>query len=74
MMARMDSQPEKMEAVIDVFEEGLDKMDTTELEDNPKKSDAIEKHQEVPKEEAAVEIIAGTGEPIWGLDLAKGHR
>jgi hypothetical protein len=34
MMARMDSLLEKMEAVVDVFEERLNKTDTTDLEAN----------------------------------------
>jgi hypothetical protein len=33
-VARMDSQLEKKEDAVDVFEEGLDKMDTTDLEAN----------------------------------------
>lgn len=34
MMASMDSQLEKKEAAVDVFEERLDKMDTKDLEAN----------------------------------------
>jgi hypothetical protein len=51
----MKHGPEEMEAVVDVFEQGLDKMYTTDLEANEEKSDAVEEHQEVPKEEATVE-------------------
>jgi hypothetical protein len=41
---------------VDVFEERLNKMDTTGLEDNREKSETVVEHQEAPKE-AAVEII-----------------
>jgi hypothetical protein len=34
MMVRMNSQLEKMDAAVDVFEERLNRMDTTELEVN----------------------------------------
>jgi hypothetical protein len=34
MMARMDSQLDKMEAMVDVFEENLMKINTTNLEAN----------------------------------------
>jgi hypothetical protein len=34
IMATMDSQLEKMEAVVDVFEERLNKIDTMDLEAN----------------------------------------
>jgi hypothetical protein len=34
MMARMDSQLQKIGATLDDFEEGLNKMDTTDLEAN----------------------------------------
>jgi hypothetical protein len=34
MMARMDSQLDKIEAMVDVFEERLTKMDTMNLEAN----------------------------------------
>lgn len=43
MMARMDSQPEKMEAMVNVFKEVLDKMDTTELKANLNK---VRRHRE----------------------------
>jgi hypothetical protein len=35
MMARMDSQLEKMEPTVDVFKERLKKMEATDLEANP---------------------------------------
>jgi hypothetical protein len=57
MMARMVSQPKKMEAVVDVFKEKLKKMDTTDLEANWEKLEDVTEHQEVPKEEAMVETI-----------------
>jgi hypothetical protein len=54
--ARTEANPEKMKAsleemkaTVDVFEERLDKMDTTDLEANQEKLNAVVKHQEVPK-------------------------
>jgi hypothetical protein len=61
-----------MEATVDIFKERLGKMDTTDLENNREKSEGIEVHQEVPKEEAVVEIIGTSenrsldGEPVVG--------
>jgi hypothetical protein len=46
-----------MEAVVDVFRERLDKMDTTDLETTREKLEAIVVHQEVPNKEAAVKTI-----------------
>jgi hypothetical protein len=56
-MARMNSQLEKMEAAVDVFEERLNKMATTDLEANREKSEAVAEQQDAHKEEAAVETI-----------------
>jgi hypothetical protein len=62
-----DACPEKVKAnqektkagqeEMDVFEERLDKMDTMDLEASREKSEAISVHQEVPKDEGAVETI-----------------
>jgi hypothetical protein len=46
-----------METAEDVFEESFDKMETTNLEANWRKSEALPEHQEVPTDEAAVETI-----------------
>jgi hypothetical protein len=43
-----------MEAVVDVFEERLNKTDTTDLEANWETSEAVTEQQDAPKEEAAV--------------------
>jgi hypothetical protein len=43
-MVRMYSQLEKMETMENIFEGRLNKMDTTDLEANPGKSDAAEEH------------------------------
>jgi hypothetical protein len=58
MMARMDSQLEKIEAVVDVFEERLNGMDTADVEANRETSGAIVEQQDGPNEEAMVETIA----------------
>jgi hypothetical protein len=50
-------------------QEAMDKMDTTDLEANQEKSDDIAKHQEEPKEEAAVETIRA----LEDQQLATGH-
>jgi hypothetical protein len=46
-----------MEAAVDVFEDRLGKMDTTDLEANRENSEAIAVHQEVPNERAEVETV-----------------
>jgi hypothetical protein len=43
--------------VVDVFEERLNKMNTADLKANREKSEGVAVHQEVPDEEAEVEII-----------------
>jgi hypothetical protein len=48
---------EEMEAVVDVFKERLDKMDTTDLETSGEKLEAVAVLQEIPNEEAAVKNI-----------------
>jgi hypothetical protein len=48
---------EEMGVTVNVFEERLDKMDTTDLEANRQKLDTIAVYQDVPNEEAAVETI-----------------
>jgi hypothetical protein len=55
--SRMDSHVEKMEAAVDVFEERLNEMDTTDLEGNREYSEAVAEKQDVPKGEAAVANI-----------------
>jgi hypothetical protein len=49
-MARMDSQLEKMDACIGTTE-------ATDLEVNPKEIEIEAEHEEIPKEEAAMETI-----------------
>jgi hypothetical protein len=56
-LEKAKANPEKMKAMAGVFKERLDKMNTTDLEANQEKSNAVAEHQEVPKEEAAVETI-----------------
>jgi hypothetical protein len=46
-----------VEAVVDVFEEGLDQMDITNLEANREKFNTVVEHQEFAKEEATVRTI-----------------
>jgi hypothetical protein len=57
MTARMDSQLEKMEAMVDVFEERLKKMDTTDFEANRGKLETVVEQQDVPKEEAVLKTF-----------------
>jgi hypothetical protein len=56
-MVRKDSQLEKIEAAVEVFEERLNKTDTVDFEANREKSEAVAEQQDAPKEEAAVETI-----------------
>jgi hypothetical protein len=64
----------KMEAYIEASHEpreaesktDLEKVYTTGLETNLERSEVIEEHQEVPKEEGAVETYLNTGGLIWG--------
>lgn len=41
---------EEMEVTVDIFEEGLDKMDTADLEANPKQKETVTQQQDVPDE------------------------
>jgi valyl-tRNA synthetase len=56
MIVRIHSQLEAMEAALDISEERLNKMDTTDLEANREKLEALAEQQDVPKAEAAVKI------------------
>jgi hypothetical protein len=69
VMARMYSQLEKMKAAENVFEERLNKMDTTDFEAKPGKSDAVEERQNVHKEEAAMETIGVLMDQKWDQHL-----
>jgi hypothetical protein len=61
----------EMEAAVDVFEERLDKMYTTDLECNPENYDAVEEHQEVHKKGAAVETIGALEDRYGDRHLAE---
>jgi hypothetical protein len=50
---------EEMETAVGVFEDRLDKMDTTDVEANTEGKKTIAEQQEVHNEEAAVEMIRG---------------
>jgi hypothetical protein len=73
-MARMYPQLEKMETAENVFEGSSNKLDTTDLEANPEKSDAVAEHQEAPKEETAVETIEVFIDQNGDHHLAVRHR
>jgi hypothetical protein len=53
----MKASLEEMEAVVDVFKERLNKMNTTDLEASAENLETVAACQEVPNEEAAVETI-----------------
>jgi hypothetical protein len=57
MMARMDFQLEKKEAMVNVFEERSNKMDVTDLEASREKLEAVAEQQDALKEEVAEDII-----------------
>jgi phage-related minor tail protein len=57
MMARMDSQIEKMEDAVNVFKERLNKMDTTDLEANREMSEVVAEQHDIPKEDDGVKTI-----------------
>jgi hypothetical protein len=59
IMTNMDSQLEKMEAC-------LGKAEATDLVANPQKMESVVVHEEVPKEEAAVEMIGALED--WSVD------
>jgi hypothetical protein len=63
-----------MEAAVDVFEERLDKMDTTDFEANREESEAVTVYQEVPNEEAAVETVGALEDGYRDQHLAVGRR
>jgi hypothetical protein len=70
MMAMMDSHLEKMEAMVNVFEERFKKMETTDLEANPEERESKAEHEEVPKEEAAVQSVRALKERYGDWHLA----
>jgi hypothetical protein len=57
-----------------VFEERLNKMDTTDSEVSREKSDAVAENQEVPNEEAEVEPVGALKGRHEDLHLAVGRR
>jgi hypothetical protein len=57
---------DEIEFMMDVFKERFDKMDTTDLEANPEEKETIAEQQEVPNEEAAVEMIGA--QQVWSGD------
>jgi hypothetical protein len=60
---------------VDVFEEKLNRVDTTDLKANGlKNSEAVTVHQEVPNEEAAVQTIGALEDRYRDRHLAVGHR
>jgi hypothetical protein len=65
MMARMDTQIEKMEAVVDVFEERLHKMDTKDLEGKQEKLEYIAEQQDDPSGRGLSQNYRSTAGPIW---------
>jgi hypothetical protein len=59
---------------VDVFEEGLDKMDTTDLEANWEKSEAVLEQQDIPMEGTEVENIRALVYQYGDWHLAPGHH
>jgi hypothetical protein len=74
MMAGTDSQLETMGAARDIFEGRLNEMDTTDLEANREKSEALAEQQDVPKTEAAVKNIGAPKDRYGDRHLAAGCR
>jgi hypothetical protein len=72
MMSRMDSHLETMEAAVDIFEERLNEMDTTDFEGNREKSDCKAEQQDAPKEETAGENIGALVDRYGDRHLAVG--
>jgi hypothetical protein len=72
--ARMDSELEKMEAAVELFEERLNKMETTDLETKRGNSEAVAYQQEVPNEEAEVETVGALEGRYGDRKLAVGRR
>jgi hypothetical protein len=73
-MTRMDSQLQKIKAMVDVFEERLNKMNTMNLEANQKKLEAIVEQQEVPREETVVQTIRTLVDRYGDWHLAIGQH
>jgi hypothetical protein len=79
-LENVKTSPEKMKANLeemetgDVFEERLNKMDTTDLEANHEKCEAMPEHQEAPKVEAAVEIARALKKWYGDQHPAVGHH
>jgi hypothetical protein len=64
---------EEMEAAVVVFEECSDKMDTMDFEPSQEKPDTVAEHQEVSKDEVAVEIIGALEDRYGNWHLAVGR-
>jgi chromosome segregation ATPase len=54
---KINGDLEEMEVAVDFFKERVEQMDTTNLETNQEKLDAVAGHQGVPTEETTVETI-----------------
>jgi hypothetical protein len=66
MMAEVESQLEKMEACLGKT--------VTDLEANPEKKESVVVHEEVPKEETAVETFGALKERYWDRHIAVRRR
>jgi hypothetical protein len=69
-----EGRPGRNGGAVDVFEERLYKMDTTDLEANRENSEAVTMHQEVPNEEAEVETVGALEDRYRDQNLDIGRR
>jgi hypothetical protein len=74
MMARTDSQLEKMETTVDVFKERLNKMDIKDLMANRGKLEVVAEQQDIPQEKGAVKTIRALEGRYGDRHLAVGRR
>jgi hypothetical protein len=69
MMVRMESQLEKMEAMVEINQE---EVNATDLEANPEEIKSETEHEEVPKEKTAVEIFGASSHRALSTAEEKG--
>jgi hypothetical protein len=62
-----------MEAMVDVFEERLNRMDNTDLEANRENSEVVVVHQEFPNKEATVETVGAPEDQSVDEEAALGY-
>jgi hypothetical protein len=67
---KMKGGLEEMEAAVDIFKERLDIIDTMDLEANSEEKEVIAEQQDIPTEEAALDVIGALKDRYGDWHLA----